>query len=185
MNPSITLRRAQGTDAEVFHAIRLEPSASQYQPLRPYPLERLRSMLEQRASAPLDRNLEGKVQWVIEIEGEPAGWISLDVTSREHGVGSVGYTVSERFRGHGIATEAVKLVTAIAFDPGQVDLARLEAIAAVNNLASRRVLVKAGFREEGIAGGLLVIGGERVDHVRFGLLRVDGPPITGDEDQAR
>ncbi|HYI25322.1 MAG TPA: GNAT family protein, partial [Thermomicrobiales bacterium] len=68
---------------------------------------------------------------------------------------------------------AMRQVIALAFDPNGLDLGRLEAVAAVDNLASRRVLAKAGFIEEGIARGLLVIGGERVDHVRFGLLRPD------------
>jgi ribosomal-protein-alanine N-acetyltransferase len=54
-------------------------------------------------------------------------------------------------------------------------MARLEAIAAVDNHASRRVLQKAGFHEEGVAKHLLVINGIRVDHVRFGLVRENSP----------
>jgi ribosomal-protein-alanine N-acetyltransferase len=62
-------------------------------------------------------------------------------------------------------------VIALVFDPNGLDLDRLEAVAAVENLPSRRVLAKAGFVEEGVARGLLVTAGDRVDHVRFGLLR--------------
>ncbi|MBA3276111.1 MAG: GNAT family N-acetyltransferase [Chloroflexia bacterium] len=79
--------------------------------------------------------------------------------------------MSEAFRGRGLATGAVRQVVEIAFDPHGLALDRLEANAAVENIASRRVLVKAGFREEGIAGKLLIIDGVRVDHVRFGLVR--------------
>jgi RimJ/RimL family protein N-acetyltransferase len=121
----------------------------------------------------LDASLEGKVQWVVLADGQCAGWITLDVTSREHNTGAVGYTVGEAWRGRGIATEAVRQVVGLAFDQRGIALDRLEAVVAAENFASRRVLEKAGFTEEGTARGLLVIGGERVDHVRYGRLRGD------------
>jgi RimJ/RimL family protein N-acetyltransferase len=173
MTKDVTLRRADASHAGIFHQIRAEPGASRFQPLRPYSLNRLRDMLDARASLPLDHTLSGKVQWLIESGGEPAGWISLDVTSREHGTASVGYTVMQAYQGQGLATAAAQLVVALAFDPATLDLDRLEAVAAVENIGSRRVLTKSGFREEGIAQGLLVIDGVRVDHVRFGLLRTE------------
>lgn len=175
MTASVTLRRADASHAEIFHQIRSEPGASRYQPLRQYTVDRLRDMLDVRASLPFDRSLAGKVQWLIESDGEPAGWITLDVTGREHGVAGIGYTVMEAFQGRGVATAAICQVVALAFDPAVLDLDRLEAVAAVENTGSRRVLTRAGFREEGIAKGLLVIDGVRVDHVRFGLLRVEWP----------
>jgi ribosomal-protein-alanine N-acetyltransferase len=52
----------------------------------------------------------------------------------------------------------------------------LEANAATANVASRRVLEKAGFTHEGRARGLLIIAGERVDHERYALLRSDLHP---------
>ncbi len=182
MTANVTLRRADASDAEVFHQIRAEPGASRYQPLRPYSLNRLRDMLDHRANQALDRHHAGKVQWLIESGGEPAGWITLEVTSREHGVASIGYTVMGAFHGRGIATAATRQVVALAFDGDVLDLDRLEAVAAVENTASRRVLTRAGFREEGIARGLLVIDGVRVDHVRFGLLRKDraSSPVESD-----
>ena len=143
----------------------------EFQPLHQYSMERLATMLARRESDPLDGNLATKVQWVIEVDGDCAGWVTLDVSSREHGVASVGYSISEPFRGRGLATAAVRKVIGIAFDPAGPNLERLEAIAAIGNLASRRVLTKAGFHEEGIAEKLLMIDGIRVDHVRFGLVR--------------
>jgi RimJ/RimL family protein N-acetyltransferase len=173
MTSNVSLRRASAADADFMLKVRAEPSAGLYQPLRDYSLRQLQMMLARRVSAPLDASLDSKVQWVIESDGNPAGWISLDVTSREHGIASIGYTIGESFRGHGIATQAVRLVIEIAFDPRGVALSRLEAVAAIDNAGSRRVLEKAGFREEGIAEKLLVIGGTRVDHLRFGLVRPD------------
>ena len=128
-------------------------------------------MLATRAKARLNADFVGKAQWVIEVDGQPAGWITLDVTSREHGIASMGYTLATAFHGQGIATAAAHQLIDIAFDPDGLNLYRLEAVAAVPNYASQRLLEKVGFRKEGTANGLLVIDGKRVDHVRFGLLR--------------
>lgn len=167
------IRRATAADAECINQIRAEPSVRRYQPIHQHSLERMAAILGRREAEPLDQTLEGKLQWVIESYGQCAGWVSLDVTSREHGIASIGYSVSEAYQGRGLASAAVREVVAIAFDPDTLAFDRLEATAAVANLASRRVLIKAGFLEEGIARGLLVIDGVRVDHVRFGLVRVD------------
>ncbi len=178
---AVSIRRATAADASCINRIRAEPSVRRYQPIHQHTVERIAAILGRRESTRLDRELDGKVQWVIECEGQCAGWVTLDVTSREHSVASVGYSVSEAFRGRGLATGAVRQVIAIAFDPDGLALDRLEANAAVENIASRRVLIKAGFREEGIAEGLLVINGIRVDHVRFGLVREveeSGEPIS-------
>jgi RimJ/RimL family protein N-acetyltransferase len=167
----VSLRRATEEDAAVFAAVRREPSAVRFQPLRLYSEERLRAVLRQRAARSLDRCLDGKVQWVILADGEPVGWITLDVTSREHAIGSIGYTVAERARGRGVARSALAQAVAIAFDRDGVALERLEAVVATENVASQRVLASAGFRREGLARGLLRVGGERLDHYRYGLLR--------------
>ena len=173
MNMMITIRPVTVTDAPAIHAIRSEPGARRFQPLRQVPLEVLAATIAERSGLPLNDQLQGKVQWVITVHGQPAGWISLDVTSREHGIAAIGYTVGEAFCGRGVATTATKLLIEIAFDRSGLSLERLEAVAAVENLASRRVLMNAGMREEGIARGLLVIDGARVDHMRYGLLRSD------------
>jgi RimJ/RimL family protein N-acetyltransferase len=61
----------------------------------------------------------------------------------------------------------------IAFGAGGLGLERIEAVAAVENVASRRVLEKSGFQFEGIRRGLLRIQGRRVDHACYGILVTD------------
>ncbi len=173
---TVTIRQSVPADAPALHDIRSEVSARQFQPLRRLPLDQFTETLRHRTAQTLDASLSGKTQWTIEVDGVIAGWVTINVTSREHGVASIGYTIAEAHRGKGVATCAVRKVIDIAFDPGGLDLHRLEAVAAVANAASRRVLTKAGFQEEGLARGLLVIGGIRVDHLTFGLLRSDLSP---------
>lgn len=143
-------------------------------PGNPHALERI---LGERGSLPLTPEQSRKVQWTIVVDNEPAGWVSLDVTSRDHHIGSVGYALAPAYHGRGIASGALRQVIGIAFDPDQLGLERLEAVAAVENVASRRVLEKCGFRCEGIAAGLLIIAGQRVDHARYELM-VSLPDIT-------
>ncbi len=169
----MTLRRATVEDAPRIPAWRAEPSASRYQPLHRHTLEELRDILAERAAHRLGPDLAGKVQWIVEAGGEPVGWFSLDVTSREHGIAAVGYTIAEAHRRRGYATAALRALLPLALSPADADLWRLEAVAAAENAASRRVLERTGFRYEGIARAYLVIAGRRVDHARYALLRPD------------
>jgi RimJ/RimL family protein N-acetyltransferase len=172
-NVPVSLRRARPDDAELVLAWREEPSARRYQPLRHVSLAHLRDLLAERGGRPIGPELTGEVQWLIETPDGPVGWVTLTIESREHAIGSVGYTVGERFRGRGYAAAGLRALLPLAFDPTAADLWRLQAVAAVANLASRRVLARCGFTFEGIARAYLVIGGVRVDHARYALLRDD------------
>jgi ribosomal-protein-alanine N-acetyltransferase len=171
--PSVTLRRVSPVDAETIFAWRSEPAARRYQPLRRISVDGVRELLIHRSRQPVDPSFDGEAQWVIQAAGTPVGWVTLEVVSREHRIGSVGYTVAERFQGRGYASAGLKALLAIALSPDGADLWRVEAVAAVTNGASRRVLAKAGFQEEGIAREYLEINGARVDHVRVAILRPD------------
>jgi RimJ/RimL family protein N-acetyltransferase len=169
----VRLRTVCVEDAEMVASWRCQASARRYQPLREMPFEELREQLAKRGNNEITPEADGKFQWIIETEDGPVGWIGLTTISREHGLATIGYTIAETFRGKGYATAAVKAVQPIAFDATQLDLDRLEAVAAVDNVASRRVLERAGFSFEGIARAYLMVNGERLDHSRFALLRED------------
>lgn len=181
----VNIRRAEPEDASLLHAWRSEPSTRRYQPTAQLDVDTLRRQLADRQKTELSTTATGKMQWIILFDEEPTGWISLDVTLREHGIASVGYTVGERFRGKRIAASALCKLIEIAFDPGLLALARLEANVAAGNVASRRVLETAGFRHEGTARGLLIIDGIRVDHERFGLLHSDPDRTSPVDKQAQ
>jgi [ribosomal protein S5]-alanine N-acetyltransferase len=172
----MVVRRSRAEDAEAILAIRRHPVTRRYQPLDPGTLAEQRQALAERGSQPLDPTADGKRQWVIEVDGQVAGWITLTISEREHHTATVGYSLGPAFHGRGIMPAALARVIPIAFDPNGLALDRLEAVAAVENIASRRVLEKTGFRFEGIARDYLIIAGVRVDHARYGLLRSDMMP---------
>ena len=82
---------------------------------------------------------------------------------------NLGYWMGQHFAGKGLMTEAVATVVPFAFN--SLGLHRIHAAFLPTNAASRRVLEKNGFREEGYAENYLQIDGRWADHVLFGLTR--------------
>ncbi len=82
--------------------------------------------------------------------------------------GTLGYWIGEPYAGRGLATAAVRAMAGFAFR--SVRLHRLEAACLPTNIASRRVLEKAGFRKEGEARAYLKINGAWADHILFGFV---------------
>lgn len=86
--------------------------------------------------------------WAIEAGGEAAGGIGIVRGSDVERVSAeIGYWLGEDYWGRGITTEAVRAVTREAFR--QFDLLRVFALPFADNLASIRVLEKAGYVVEG------------------------------------
>ena len=82
---------------------------------------------------------------------------------------NLGYWMGEEFAGRGLMSEAVGVLLPVFFDT--LGLHRLHAAFLPHNAASRRVLEKNGFREEGYAENYLQIDGKWADHVLFALTR--------------
>lgn len=82
---------------------------------------------------------------------------------------TLGYWMGRQYAGRGLMTEAVGTVLPFVFDT--LGLHRIHAAFLPSNLASRRVLEKNGFKEEGFAEKYLQIDGKWCDHVLFGLTR--------------
>lgn len=102
--------------------------------------------------------------FVIELDGHFVG--QLTVGNVTHGAlrsAWIGYWVASSAIGRGIATGALALGVDHCF--GEVKLHRLEATVRPENVASRRVLTKVGFREEGLLKRYLDVDGAWRDHL--------------------
>lgn len=86
----------------------------------------------------------------------------------------IGYWLGEPFWGRGIATLAVKALTAYAFC--RMDLERIYASVFGWNPASARVLEKAGYRLEGRLRNAVYKNGETTDQLLYGVTRKDVMP---------
>jgi len=81
---------------------------------------------------------------------------------------ALGYWIGERFARQGYMFDAVQALIPFIFST--LGLHRIEAACLPSNEASKNLLTKAGFREEGTALRYLQINGEWRDHLLFALL---------------
>jgi len=86
--------------------------------------------------------------------------------------GHIGYWVDQRVAGRGIIPTAVAMATDHCFASG---LHRVEINIRPENLASRRVVEKLGFRSEGLRPSYLHIDGAWRDHLSFALTAEEVP----------
>jgi RimJ/RimL family protein N-acetyltransferase len=102
--------------------------------------------------------------------GEALGMIAL-LSRPQPGTAGIGYWLIERSRGRGLGSRAVRLLARWAVtDAG---LARVEALVDPDNVASQRVLEKAGFRREGHLRSYLAFESGRTDALIYSLLPND------------
>ncbi|HVE74515.1 MAG TPA: GNAT family protein [Mycobacteriales bacterium] len=106
--------------------------------------------------------------------GRLAGQVTVSTVVRgAFSSASVGYWIDGALAGRGLMPTALALVADHCLGP--VGLHRVEANIRPENVASRRVVEKLGFREEGLHRRLLFIDGDWRDHVCYALLREDIP----------
>jgi [ribosomal protein S5]-alanine N-acetyltransferase len=112
--------------------------------------------------------------FAIDYDGQFAGQLNVGgVTRGSLHSAHLGYWVDRRMAGRGVMPTAVALVTDHCFH--RVGLHRVEVNIRPENAASRRVVEKLGFREEGLRRGFLHIAGEWRDHISYALVREDVP----------
>jgi RimJ/RimL family protein N-acetyltransferase len=108
----------------------------------------------------------------IVVDGEACGGAGLEPRSDlARRTAEVGYWLGVAFWGRGLATAALRLLTAYAFE--RFDFARLEASVLAWNPASGRVLEKAGYAREARLRQAAFKDGELVDTFLYARLRGD------------
>lgn len=114
--------------------------------------------------------------FAITLDGRLAGHVMIGNVVREPLLSAyVGYWCDRRVTGAGVTTAAVAL--AVDHCLGPVGLHRIEATVRPENRASRRVLEKLGFREEGLFRRYLDVDGGWRDHLCFALTVEDLPAV--------
>lgn len=113
---------------------------------------------------------ERPVNFAIEVEGEAAGGIGFVLQADVDRVSTeIGYWIGERYWGRGVMTEAVRAATDAAFD--RYDVTRVFAVPFEHNVASHRVLEKAGFQLEGVMRRSAIKLGRIVDQRLYSRIR--------------
>ncbi len=105
--------------------------------------------IQEKISAMRKKKPTGETFAII-VDGDFAGYVEIDKVNgkfHEHQA-NIGYCLDRKFRGKGITTNAVKLITNYAFK--KYKLKRIDGWCRTFNKASARVLEKAGYKLEGI-----------------------------------
>jgi RimJ/RimL family protein N-acetyltransferase len=119
--------------------------------------------------------------WVATLPDDDTliGTCTLFDIHREHRRGVIGYALRSPFWGQGLAGEMVRLALGHAFDT--LDLNRIEADIDPDNLASCRLVERAGFRREGTLRERWRVGGGVQDTALYGLLRREWDAVMAQE----
>lgn len=174
--PRVLLRLPQMTDYDNWYALR-RASRDFLRPFEPRWTEAdlSRRVFSQRVKRAREEAEEGTdYSFFIFLANGPretlVGGVTLsNVRRRAAQFVNLGYWMGQEFAGKGLMTEAVGVSLPFVFDT--LDLHRVHAAFLPGNTASRRVLEKNGFVEEGFAEKYLQINGRWEDHVLFGLTR--------------
>jgi RimJ/RimL family protein N-acetyltransferase len=119
----------------------------------------------------LARGMTPQTYFAIVVSDRLAGGIGYTLHGDVERVGAeVGYWIGVECWGRGVATEAVRQVTRLAFER-HPELRRLYAMPYVTNLASARVLQKAGYTCEGTLRENIIKDGQVLDQFMYSILR--------------
>lgn len=116
----------------------------------------------------------GRFEWLMQFiarNDEPLGWVSLRIGDSDRSVAEIGYSVVSRFRHQGLATEAVAALINEGFERG--NLSRIRAYCVPQNHASRAVLARNHFEQDGTLPRGATVQGQPVDVMAHVLQRAD------------
>lgn len=130
----------------------------------PYEMEHAREWLQRCAREHPQTN------FAVVVDDRAIGGSGLRIRSNMHRRSAeIGYWLGAKYWGKGIATDVLTAVTAYAFD--HFDLAHLTAGVLERNVASARVLEKAGYVLEGRLRQNVTKDGVTMDELVYGIVR--------------
>jgi RimJ/RimL family protein N-acetyltransferase len=170
----LILRPLKSTDVEAVASYSTKPEFIRFLPLPPQTMESAAQFVGQ-AVANGQPDPKGDWLFAIEIREEPKliGIVRIGVRSAEHRQGNLGYAVHPDHWGKGFATEA--LIRILEFGFGDLSLERIWATADVRNVASWKVMEKAGMEREGLMRHHLLVRGAWRDSVLYARINPTSP----------
>ena len=155
-------------NADVLWRLIQQPGLREFQDLPDVDLAQFRRMVASRPST-MEEGSWGRFEWLIYLEGVagPVGWASLRAGERSTSAAEIGYSVVQPYRGRGIATECVRGIVNEAFL--RLRVRKIRAYCVPENGASRAVLERAGFSEDGVLARGATVHGRPVDVLGYVL----------------
>lgn len=167
--PRLLLRKLRRGDAAAVFAYASDPEVSRYVVWETHrdiedSLTFLEMMIERYHNAQV-------AVWAFEeiTSGRLIGTGGFGNWSTAHARAEIGYTIGRADWNRGFATEALRAMIAFGFE--RMALNRIEAQCDVRNVASARVMEKAGMTREGTLRRRMVMHGEPCDVYIYSMLR--------------
>lgn len=131
----------------------------------------LQSMLYRDDSKP-----QCKYYWKLQMKntGANIGLAGLSLSNDKFKLGEIFYKLHPDYWGKGYGTEITKQLISIGFD--HFHLHKVEAGVSTENIASIKVLEKAGMTREGLRRKILQIRGEWKDNYHYAIVEDDPRP---------
>ncbi len=163
----IVLRKIADSDAQSIFEHAQDRQVSKYLSRVPYPfyLRHAKDFIKNIASK------KGQFHFgiILKESNDLIGIIAIHHISRKHRKAMIGYWLGRKYWRKGFGTEALQLILDFGFK--QLKLTRIYARVMVPNIASARLLEKAGFRHEGTLRKDVFIRGKWIDYKVYGLLK--------------
>jgi ribosomal-protein-alanine N-acetyltransferase len=175
----LLLREVSAADLEMVHHLHSLPEVDQFNTLG---ISANLATTEHLLTAWLaHRHATPRLAYIFAVEraGSPGsiGLIALNLGKAHFKNAEVWYKFLPPYWGQGLTTEALSALLNFGFD--HLQLHRIEAGCAVENIGSIRVLEKVGMTREGRKRQVLPILGTWVDNYFFAILDTDRATIQG------
>lgn len=168
----VVLREFTRGDVDATHAFGSDPVATRYVDWGPNTVADTAAFLDRTLAQQGDPERDVYTLAVtLAASGALIGSCGVEVTDRANQRASMGYILHRDHWGHGYATETARLLVGFAFDG--LGLHRLEATCRPENIASARVLEKAGLRREGHFRDHVRVRGAWHDSLLYAVIRSD------------
>src|SRR6266702_7379647 len=166
----LALRPYAPGDFDALLAIESRPDVNRYLYSEPRSGAEVRGVLERKLAETslADEGDTLAVAVVLRATGAMIGGCILHWTSREHGLGEIGFVLHPDHHGHGYATEAARPLLEFGF--AAVGLHRIIGRLEARNAASARVLEKLGMRREALLIENEFVKGEWQSELDYAIL---------------
>jgi RimJ/RimL family protein N-acetyltransferase len=161
---AVQLRQWADEDAPEIMRCCSDPLVPRYIPIipMPYSLSDAEQFIERSRTPSDELNLA-----VAGHSGELFGAIGVSIQT-DPSVAEIGYWLAPEARGRGLATRALRLLS--AWTLRETDIARLQLQTDVENFASQAVATRAGFTREAVLRAYMDNRGARHDSVMFSMI---------------
>lgn len=176
LSQRLSLRLVNNSDLENIHELHSLPETDRYNTLGiPQNVQETESIIKSWIAAYHLRHLKEFI-FVIEQTSDRQfiGLIALKLGSSKFKTGEVWYKLHAKHWGQGFATEALNAVLEFGFQ--ELQLHRIEAGCAVDNIGSIKVLEKVGMTREGRKRKVLPLKTGWSDNFEYAILEEDYKP---------